>query len=840
MNPWPDIWQYVWPLVFFVPFFTTLALGRRGKSPLAAWCWSGRFALVGIAAAGVGLLQSVLTAGDSVRPPALFALVCVVILFAAVLRTQLRTEAAARAARGSRPSRPGFALQAFILLIPVALLAGTGIWALQRDRAMVGQEARVRAEEVAAQFAARLGRPWAGELASLEWYGNQWNGDGIIGMTKVFAPGEWPANASPREAYEQQLAAWRESFKEWQPADLLPVQLDFTPQAAAPVPPEWRTRLEPAASAAWESVDASTHGTNFPGAQSRFLGLNPPAEARANLQLIGFRRAARQPGVTAESRATLARALLEFSESPTNQTALTATGLPLASVAILQGLKLVAPADFDVDWFRVVSRELFQRPSLLSPLVLEEAARLAARRDAAWKRAVEGLRERWTSAVRRRALTARLTELVSPDSHTVTNVWLDRGGERWLAMVHPITVTTLSAGNPPTRTEVTVPATRVFPRRYLEQSLNRAARELLAGIPPWLGVEVVLEGDSLGPVTPTASTRPGTPASLLASATGVLDRIGAESGGNQAPYLESKPRFVARVFLADAALLYARQKQRQWVFLGLIAASVLAAIVGVLQSRRSLLQQVALAEQKTNFVSSVSHELRAPIASVRLLAESLERGAAGGPERQREYHGLIVRECRRLTALINNVLDVARIDQGHREYEFEPTDVGRLVAETVRLMQPAAEDHRVTLQCEMPPLVSASPADAGAAPILDGAAVQRALVNLIDNALKHSPESTTVTVRLELPDTGPTAGVRHLRFIVEDQGPGIPPTERERIFERFQRLGSELRRETPGVGLGLAIVRHIVEAHRGRVWVEDAPVKGSRFVIELPAPCRES
>ncbi len=148
MNPWPDIWQYIWPLALFVPFFAALALGRRGKTPLSLWCWSGRFALVGIAAAAVGLFRSALTAGTAVRPPALFALVCVVIVFAAVLRAHLRTEAAARAALGCKPSHPGFARQAFVLLIPVALLAGTGIWALQRDRAMVGQEARVRADEM--------------------------------------------------------------------------------------------------------------------------------------------------------------------------------------------------------------------------------------------------------------------------------------------------------------------------------------------------------------------------------------------------------------------------------------------------------------------------------------------------------------------------------------------------------------------------------------------------------------------------------------------------------------------------------------------------------------------
>ena len=136
-------------------------------------------------------------------------------------------------------------------------------------------------------------------------------------------------------------------------------------------------------------------------------------------------------------------------------------------------------------------------------------------------------------------------------------------------------------------------------------------------------------------------------------------------------------------------------------------------------------------------------------------------------------------------------------------------------------------------------------------PLLDGRAIQQALVNLIDNALKHSPTGATVTIGLSGPtdhtdvlssprtprpetsDSRPqTANFLHLW--VEDHGPGIPPADHERIFERFYRRGSELRRETQGVGLGLAIVKHIVEAHGGRVLVRSAVGEGSRFTLELP------
>jgi two-component system sensor histidine kinase ResE len=113
----------------------------------------------------------------------------------------------------------------------------------------------------------------------------------------------------------------------------------------------------------------------------------------------------------------------------------------------------------------------------------------------------------------------------------------------------------------------------------------------------------------------------------------------------------------------------------------------------------------------------------------------------------------------------------------------------------------------------------------------DGRALQQALVNLIDNAVKHSPKGETVSVGIELKNGGDAPAVR---LFVADHGPGIPRGEHERIFERFYRLGSELRRETQGVGIGLSVVKHIVDAHHGRVIVQSAPGQGSRFTIELP------
>src|SRR5208337_4313095 len=161
--------------------------------------------------------------------------------------------------------------------------------------------------------------------------------------------------------------------------------------------------------------------------------------------------------------------------------------------------------------------------------------------------------------------------------------------------------------------------------------------------------------------------------------------------------MPSHPQFSVKILLADRSLLYAKQRQSQLIFSGLIAASALSALVGFVSARRAFHRQLQLGEMKSNFVSSVSHELRAPIASVRLMAENLEGGKIPEPRKQKEYFGFIVQECRRLSALIENVLDFSRIEQGRKQYEFEPTDVVALLRQTVALMQPNAAEKQVHL-----------------------------------------------------------------------------------------------------------------------------------------------
>ena len=222
------------------------------------------------------------------------------------------------------------------------------------------------------------------------------------------------------------------------------------------------------------------------------------------------------------------------------------------------------------------------------------------------------------------------------------------------------------------------------------------------------------------------------------------------------------------------------------------------------------------------------------------MAESLERGKVVEGAKQNEYYRFIVQECRRLSSLIENVLDFSRIEQGRKQYEFEPTDLAALTRETVKLMEPYAEEKGVKLEFNSEPETQNSELE------VDGRAIQQALVNLMDNAIKHSAKGQIVTVGLDAaqrasgvppdpaPDDSANNGLMSVLLYVEDHGPGIPPAEHEKIFERLYRLGSELRRETQGVGIGLSIVRHIVAAHGGKVTVRSSVGEGSRFTIVLP------
>ena len=271
------------------------------------------------------------------------------------------------------------------------------------------------------------------------------------------------------------------------------------------------------------------------------------------------------------------------------------------------------------------------------------------------------------------------------------------------------------------------------------------------------------------------------------------------------------------ILAARPALFEAAARQQARWTLGLLAFAVVISAGALGFIHRAVERERRLNALKSDFVASVSHELRAPVASIRLMADALTAGKIE-PHTVSEFHRLISREGARLTTLIENVLDFARIEQGRKSWHFELSDLSALVSETLSLMQPLAAEKGITLVASPFPTVEAN---------VDPGAIQQALVNLLDNAIKFSPAGSQVGITLH--EVSPNWQIE-----ITDHGPGIPPAEHARIFQKFHRLGSELRRETQGTGIGLSLVKAVAEAHGGRVVLASVAGQGSSFTLIGP------
>jgi len=240
---------------------------------------------------------------------------------------------------------------------------------------------------------------------------------------------------------------------------------------------------------------------------------------------------------------------------------------------------------------------------------------------------------------------------------------------------------------------------------------------------------------------------------------------------------------------------------------------------GIILTHRNISREMALARLKSDFVSNVSHELRTPLSLIRLYAETLEMGRLKSADKYQEYYGIIRKESERLTALINNILDFSRIEAGRKEYDFRQTDMRELVRNTLESYRYQIEQSGFAFEekiAEDVPPIS-----------VDREAMARSLLNLVNNALKYSQDQKYIGVNL-FRDNG------SVKLEVVDHGIGIPQGEQQKIFDKFYRVGDPLVHNTKGSGLGLSLVRHIVQAHGGEVVVDSVPGRGSKFTINLP------
>jgi signal transduction histidine kinase len=269
---------------------------------------------------------------------------------------------------------------------------------------------------------------------------------------------------------------------------------------------------------------------------------------------------------------------------------------------------------------------------------------------------------------------------------------------------------------------------------------------------------------------------------------------------------------------ADRLIIGGLPRSRVPLLIGLLVITTGLIAVAFVQLKR----ERELVRLRADFVSGVSHELRTPLAQIRMFGETLLLNRVRSPEERQRSLEIIVQESRRLTLLIDNVLQFARLDRGAASgITTKPERLDVLLQDIVEAFEPLARSKRTSIARQVDDEIVA-PVDAGA--------LRQIVLNLLDNALKYGPPGQTILVTCRC-DGGRAA------ITIEDEGPGIPAADASRIWEPFYRVGQE-GGASGGTGIGLAIVKRLTDLHRGRASVEPG-ARGARFVVELPGAARE-
>ena len=258
---------------------------------------------------------------------------------------------------------------------------------------------------------------------------------------------------------------------------------------------------------------------------------------------------------------------------------------------------------------------------------------------------------------------------------------------------------------------------------------------------------------------------------------------------------------------------------RRNIYILTVAVVIVAILFGGFLAIRSMAKELQIAKLKSEFVSTVSHEFRTPLTSIRYLAELLQRGRVQEENKKQQYYETITSESERLNRLIENILDFSKIEAGMKEYQFEETDMAELVKDVAARFQEQVSGEKFVMEKEisnqMPKV------------FVDKEAVSRALFNLLDNAFKYSGESLKAYLRV-------WSDGENIFLEVKDEGIGISKQDQAKIFEKFYRSGDVHESSIKGSGIGLTLVVHIIRAHGGDVLLESDMEKGTKVKIRLP------
>lgn len=261
----------------------------------------------------------------------------------------------------------------------------------------------------------------------------------------------------------------------------------------------------------------------------------------------------------------------------------------------------------------------------------------------------------------------------------------------------------------------------------------------------------------------------------------------------------------------------ARSRFYRNLFLILILDLILLGVIWFVY--RNILKEIELARMKSDFVSNVSHELKTPLSLIRMFAETLEMNRVASKEKKQEYYRVISQETERLTHLVNNILNFSRMEAGRKEYHFQTLNLNELVKKVLDNYNYHLQQNGFEVKTEFAaklPNVK-----------VDEESLSEALLNLIDNAIKYSNEEKFVAIKTGVDNSS-------VFLEVEDRGIGIDHAQKEKVFEKFYRVSSGLIHNTKGSGLGLTLVKNIMDAHNGKVKLDSQIGKGSRFTLYLP------
>lgn len=260
-------------------------------------------------------------------------------------------------------------------------------------------------------------------------------------------------------------------------------------------------------------------------------------------------------------------------------------------------------------------------------------------------------------------------------------------------------------------------------------------------------------------------------------------------------------------------------KQQSVTNLILISLITFVLIVGVFFVYRNTRKEIKLAQTKSDFVSNVSHELRTPLALISMFAETLEMNRVKTDEKRQEYYRIISQETHRLSRIVNSILNFSKMEAGKREYKFEPVDLNQIVKDVLETYHFHLTNKGFQLKLEIPEdelIVN-----------VDKEAISECVINIIDNAVKYSNYKKEIKIK--------TGIHKQNGFIsVTDYGSGISDEDQKKIFEKFYRVSNGLVHNTKGTGMGLSIVKQVIDAHNGAIKVNSKLGGGSTFTLSFP------